>query len=244
MNEHDIADKVLEAAKQGNDGIIRLGEIVDESHCLADGPDLVRRAVCKSDSNGATPMHWAAAIGGDNMVDELSRLGGDAYARDKNGQAPIHWAVKHDANFDVVLFLAKHASGFNPYLLPDNNGNTPLHLAMAHNHEVMVHDLKREILGRGTAPAGADPSILNARNKDGDAPLHLAADKGATNAIEELFADEPEPDINVLDGNGNTPLDRVKAQQQETADTDRAVKAQQQETADTIRGLGGKEGKH
>ena len=95
----------------------------------------------------------------------------------------------------------------------------------------MVEDLKWEILGRGSALAKADPSILNVRNKDGDAPLHLAADKGATAAIEELFAREVEPDINVLDGSGNTPLDR-------------AVKAQQQETADTIRGLGGKEGKH
>ena len=236
MNEHDIAVEVLEAAKKGDDGALRL---LTEKY-----PDFVRAAVCKPDDNGATPMHWAAAIGGDNMVDALSRLGGDAYALDKNGQTPIHWAVKHDANFEVVRFLAEHASGFNPYLLPDNNGNTPLHLAMMCNHCVMVEDLKWEILGRGSALAKADPSILNVRNKDGDAPLHLAADKGAAEAIKELFAREVEPDINVLDGNGNTPLDRVKAQQRETADTDRAVKAQQQETADTIRGLGGKEGKH
>ena len=81
MNEHDIAVEVLEAAKKGDDGALRLDEIKEKHGPLTDEyPDFVRAAVCKPDDNGATPMHWAAAIGGDNMVDALSRLGGDAYA--------------------------------------------------------------------------------------------------------------------------------------------------------------------
>lgn len=235
MNEHDIADEVLAAAKKGNDGTDRLKQITEDEDL-----ELVRLAVRKPDSNGATPMHWAATGDGGNMIDALSRLGGDEYARDKNGQAPIHWAVIHGAPFCVVRTLAKSAPGFNvenPYLLPDNNGNALLHLAMMHNREDVVEEIKWALLGRGAKLAKADPSILNARNKDDDAPLHLAADEGATDAIEELFERETEPDINVLDGNGNTPLDRVvKAQKRKATDLKRKA-------IDLIRGLGGKEGK-
>src|SRR5204863_7619282 len=49
-----------------------------------------------------------------------------------------------------------------------------------------------------------DKTLINARDKDGRAPLHWAALYGQTKVMELLLADKA--DVNLLDGYGFTPL--------------------------------------
>ena len=83
----------------------------------------------KTDANGWTPLHWAAA--GDHMsiVKVLLSQRVDVNAQDKNGWTPLHWAASKGYADVVKLLLARNADvsiqdaiGMTPFKLAEQSG--------------------------------------------------------------------------------------------------------------------------
>lgn len=50
---------------------------------------------------------------------------------------------------------------------------------------------------------------MNAKNKNGSTPVHLAASNNAVESLKILLS-QPTVDVIIKDNNGRTPLDRAK----------------------------------
>ena len=49
-----------------------------------------------------------------------------------------------------------------------------------------------------------EPALVSSKNRDGETPLHLAAENGDKKMVELLLANQA--DVNATDGTGDTPL--------------------------------------
>lgn len=67
---------------------------------LKEDPDLV----FSKDSNGWTPLHFAAFNGHKDVVELLLASRADVNAKDNEGYTPLHWAAERGRE-DVVEFL-------------------------------------------------------------------------------------------------------------------------------------------
>lgn len=79
----------------------------------------------KTDANGWTPLHWAAARNHVKMAKLLLALRVDVNTPDKNGWTPLHWTASHGCT-DVAKLLILHNADVN---LADEKGLTPVKLA-------------------------------------------------------------------------------------------------------------------
>ncbi len=87
-----------------------------------------------ADSNGRTPLHWAAMEGfGDGLTDDgavagaLCELGANVRATDDAGRTPLHYAA--EMGFDRVVQALMQAGA--PLDVRDKDGRTPADLARA-----------------------------------------------------------------------------------------------------------------
>ncbi|KAH7175768.1 hypothetical protein EDB81DRAFT_22618 [Dactylonectria macrodidyma] len=115
------------------------------------------------DSDGRTPLSWAAERGDEAVVRLLLDGGAHTEAPDKIwGWTPLEWAaVKgHEAVVRLLLDRGAHIEA------PDKDGSTPLSGAAAGGHEAVV----RLLLDRG--------AHIEAPDKDGSTPLSWAAANG------------------------------------------------------------------
>lgn len=88
---------------------------------------------------GISPLHYAAALGLDNMVSYLTSAGADVNITDVNGQTPLHKAVNQD-NIVVLYILLNAGADVD---LEDNYGKTALDMAKDSKNDVYVALLKR-----------------------------------------------------------------------------------------------------
>ena len=165
-------------------------------------------------------------------VAALLDAGADPNVRDEYGTTPLHraaWAAgtaqAHHIPGAMATLASLLESGADPNT-PNVDGETPLHLAASANSAAAVTALleagadpdARTVygwtplwtwVGLGENPvimaalleAGAD---LNARDDDGDALLHLAAERDRPATLAALL--EAGADLNARDNSGRTPL--------------------------------------
>ena len=90
----------------------------------------------RRDSNGQTPLSWAATYGHEAVVKLLlARNDVEADSRDENGRSPLSWAAMEGHEAVVKLLLARNDVEADPQ---DNTGRSPLSYAAEKGKEAVV----------------------------------------------------------------------------------------------------------
>ena len=143
-----------------------------------------------------TPLHCAAEYNHVAIVEMLLTAGAYIESTGRSGWTPLHLAC-HEGHEGVVDILLKHGSEFN---VGDQKGDTPLHLAIPRDNmmiaEMLVSSGANLNVGNfenltplhTAAKIGVDEMMTRflldhgspsmSRDKNGDVPLHLAAESG------------------------------------------------------------------
>ncbi|MEO5971352.1 MAG: ankyrin repeat domain-containing protein [Bdellovibrionia bacterium] len=140
--------------------------------------------------DGDTPLHVAAKWGHTPIIEVLIRKGADVNVRSKNLSTPLHYAADkgHSATMDVLI-----KNGADPNR-KDVFAKTPLQLYKAKTGRHFPYEAKAIL--HDEAKAGdiskvetliRQGSDVNAKNEDGETPLHVAANWGHTPIIEVLI---------------------------------------------------------
>ncbi|ELR19578.1 BTB/POZ domain containing protein, partial [Acanthamoeba castellanii str. Neff] len=118
------------------------------------------------DSEGCTPMHWAARPKNYHvarpkrlrmsaeLISFLREKGADINARDITGAAPLHYAVWH--NEDFVEILLNNGADPNVATLPACGQYTPLHFAA---------DIRKKSAIKSLLEKGANPTRIDAEGR-------------------------------------------------------------------------------
>lgn len=125
-----------------------------------------------TDSEGNTPLHWAAYYGYDDVVSALLNKNANPNATNNVQSTPLHIASNASKKTVVEQLLAKGAHSN----AQDKNGNTALHIAAYWNNVDLIKLLSE------------DPTIdLNAQNHDHVTPFMLAAQYNKLEAAQALL---------------------------------------------------------
>ena len=145
---------------------------------------------------GQTPLHTAAISEKDSpgMCEVLLKHGANINAVDKDGNQPLHLACRMDNSKTGDLLLCNGAMTNEP----NKQGETALHIVAGRRK--VSQTLCKDLLEQGAR--------LDAADKNGKQPLHIACEKENV-AVGELLLSSG-ADILALDSHGNTPnLDKL-----------------------------------
>jgi uncharacterized protein len=155
---------------------------------LSDGveaTELILQAAPKDikDDSGDAPYHHAVRLNARvDTIAAMRLLGLDPSARNAAGDSALHMAVRgNQAKMGEALLLA----GANP-LAPNVQGQSPLTLALSASD--------------GLRPWFFVPSVMAARDAEGNGPLHYAAGAGLVDGVRYLAGLGAEVDEANLDG--------------------------------------------
>ncbi|XP_022684672.1 protein ACCELERATED CELL DEATH 6 isoform X2 [Setaria italica] len=129
------------------------------------------------DSGGSSPLHFAASDGDRKIVEAILRAGppGTVYRKDSGGLSALHVAARmgHDSVVKAVLRSCPDAAE-----LRGGDGGTFVHAAArAKRSKVVSLAVKNPVLH----------GLLDAQDRDGNTPLHLAVGAGAPGVVETLL---------------------------------------------------------
>jgi ankyrin repeat protein len=187
------------------------------------------------DQNGDTPFHLAAQFGSFKLVEFLVK-GEQHYVKvlNNDGKTPLHLAAKNHRKGQLKIFQILFEQHHANISAKDNNGNSLLHLAAQSGSLAIVTYLTKQgknyvevqnIYGKTPLHFAAKMHAkhqlevfktiieqhhanISAKDRNGDTPLHLAAQYGGLNLVEFLVKQEKH-DFNVLNNDGKTPLHLV-----------------------------------
>lgn len=215
-------------AKQANPDNIGAIHFAVRNEQTADLVDLII-ATRKGDlalktASGLTPLHFAVSHSMPQYVEKLIAAGCDINAVTADGDTPLHLAVQRDEDSIINMLMAAHPS----LDVQNKDGRTPLHVAITDGSEDTVKTLLTagasvsQVDSLGNTPLhlacsvpltppivqlmldrGADPKIAN---KNGDVPLHIAAETGDANILEILSHVTEKAALNQKNSAGNTAL--------------------------------------
>ncbi|CAB0030544.1 unnamed protein product [Trichogramma brassicae] len=156
----------------------------------------------RTDSEGMTSLHViASAVAHDFLADEFFQIMAESHrplqvnAPDKKSRTPLHLALANNNRKAAEALLRRHA---NPDFA-DDDGYTALHVICKRDKDdgllkeffKMIDDVRKTV-------------NVDARNKEGNTPLHLAAAGGKLKLVELLL--ERQADPNSQNKDGSTPL--------------------------------------
>lgn len=154
-----------------------------------------KKLVNARDSDGRTPLDWAAIYGQTKVMELLLAEKADVNSLDGDGFTPLHWAATFDKKDAVKLLLANKA---DMNIKVPKYGWTPLRLAVIHGHIAAAEAL---------LDGGSDPNVKD----DENIPLlHQAVIRGKKEMVELLL--DKKADLNAKDSEGETPLNEALEQ--------------------------------
>ncbi|MFP3033744.1 MAG: ankyrin repeat domain-containing protein [Wolbachia sp.] len=139
----------------------------------------------KSNIYGWASLYWAVDKNNLDAVKYLIGKGADIYAKDKKGRTPLDIADQNNKS-EIIKFLVKK--------LAEQNERLPLHWTV---ENCSLKAVKLFI----------DNDSINAKDRDGKTPLHLAAKTGRSE-IAKLLMDN-RADINATDTSSWAPLHKT-----------------------------------
>jgi ankyrin repeat protein len=149
--------------------------------------------VDSKDTNGRTPLSWAAGRGHEAVVRLLVDTGkADINSKNNNGWTPLMWAAGRGREAVVKLLADTGEADINSKI--KFSGPTSLLLAAMEGREAVV----RLLMDTGKAD-------IDSKDKNGWTPLSLAA-TGGHEAVVRLLMDTGKAYIHSKDKNGWTPL--------------------------------------
>jgi ankyrin repeat protein len=152
-----------------------------------------------TDDQGQTPLHYLAALGQQNPMFFIQKIGDtlvaakvDVQARDNEGNTPLHITAKTGTK-DVFDWLIQHGASLDA---TNYAGQTPRQLALdstnqfspfRFNSDLDIYQAIREgKLESVAAILKSSPELLNKTNQSGETPLRVAAMSNRTNIVEFL----------------------------------------------------------
>jgi ankyrin repeat protein len=121
-NDHDT---VLHQAVCGNNPEVIKSILKKIKEKCNNNPQALYQVINAEDTEGDTPLMWAAEAGKTNAIRILLEYGSDVKAINQKGMTALDWAVNGGYLEVVQLLRAHHADP----TLPDKDGKTPLDLA-------------------------------------------------------------------------------------------------------------------
>jgi ankyrin repeat protein len=167
----------------------RNGDLSKVQALVKANPDLVS----SRDSNGLTPLHWAAGMNHADVVEWLLANRTEINAQSSNGSTPLHLAA-FNGHKETAEALLAHGAEVNAR---NNDAWAPLHGTARYDHAAVAELLLAH---------GAD---VNAATSNGATALHMAAAFGYNDVLEVLLAHQA--DVNLKESQGSTPLDLAAA---------------------------------
>ena len=159
---------------------------------IQNGSDIA--AVVKT---GRTALHLAGKRGRRSVVELLINHGSDINSKDYRGHSILGAMFKCRSsemldygNWDIVKYYLEH--GGDKFAVDGETGRTTLHFAASHQFLSTVDELLDQQLA------------LEARDKNGESPLHRAVASGTDEIIKHLV--DRGADVHAVNKRGQTPL--------------------------------------
>ena len=196
---------------------VAIGDLETVKRLLKERPgDIESEGGCDS----ATPLHYAAYQGRQDVAIFLIEHGARLDSRDTDGATPLHWSVPL-GHLSMFRLLIESGADINSR---STKGRTPLHWCGWKNQPAIAKYILEEgfdvnVLDNNDLPPIADcegdcselirllvdeGADVNYSSVDQLTPLHITAEYGSVDAVRTLL--EYGPDVNAVDNQNFTPL--------------------------------------